>query len=235
MYEYKGRIRYSECDRFGRLSIAGVINYLQDVATLHSEDKNVGLSYLAEHDMGWVVTNYTMNITEFPKMGEEITIRTYPHSMRACVAFRTFEMLDGRGERFAEVISSWALMNIKEMKPVKVTDEMLAAYDPLICPDFSPATVKAKPEGEEKRVGSFTVSEAEIDTNGHMNNGAYARIAEKFLPEDFKFTSCVYIFKKMLFLDEKAEVFTSETSDGSLQIIFRKEGELCFMAQFRQD
>ncbi len=233
MYEYKGRVRYSECDRFGRLSIAGVINYLQDIATLHSEDKNVGLAYLAERDLGWVVTNYTMNIREFPKMGEEITIRTYPHSMKACVAYRTFEMVDSRGVRFAEVISTWALMNIKEMKPMKVTDEMLAAYNPLVCPDFSPAPIKVRPEGEEECVGSFTVSEAEIDTNGHMNNGAYARVAEKFLPDDFKFTSCVYVFKKMLFFEEKAEVSTSKTADGSLQIIFRKEGEMCFMAQFK--
>ncbi len=233
MYEYKSRVRYSECDRFGRLSIAGVINYLQDTATLHSEDKGVGLSYLAERNMGWVVTNYTMRITEFPKMGEEIIIKTYPHSMKSCVAYRSFEMIDGKGERFAEVISTWALMNIQEMKPVKAPEEMLEAYMPLVCPDFSPATVKVKPEGEEERVGGFTVSEAEIDTNGHMNNGAYARVAEKYLPEEFKFTSCVYAFKKMLFFEEKAEVFTSVTADGSRQIIFRKDGEVSFIAQFK--
>ncbi len=233
MYEYKGRVRYSECDRHGKLSIAGVINYLQDVAILHSEDKMVGVDYLADEEMGWVVTNYTMNIRRFPKLGEEITVRTYPHSMRACVALRSFEMLDEKGERFAEAISTWALMNIKDFKPVKISEEIIAAYQPMICPEFSPEPVKARPQGEEERVGHFTVSEAEIDTNGHMNNGAYARIAEKFLPDGFEFTSCTYVYKKMLFIDEKAEVFTSKTDDGSTQIIFRKDGELSFLAQFK--
>ncbi len=232
MYEYTGRVRYSECDRFGKLSTAGVINYLQDTATLHSEDKKVGLAYLAEHNIGWVVTNYTMRIRELPKMGDRITIRTYPHSMRACVAYRSFEMLNGKGERFAEVISTWALMNIKEMKPVKVTDEMLAAYDPLICPDFSPNSVKLKAEANGEKVGEFVVTEAEIDTNGHMNNGAYARIAEKFLPEDVKFENMVYSFKKMLFLDDKAEIFKAVTTDGSIQVQFMKNGEQIFLAQF---
>ena len=232
MYEFKSRVRYSECDRFGRLSISGVINYLQDTATLHSEDKNVGLSYLKEHDEGWVVTNYTMNINDFPKMGEEITVRTYPHDMKSCVAYRSFEMLDGRGKRFAAVNSTWTLMNIRELKPVKVSEEMLKAYDPLICPDFTPVSVKLKPEGTEEKVGAFKVTEAEIDTNGHMNNGAYARIADKFLPEDHKISSCAFQYKKMLFLDDEAQVFRAEKADGGLQIIFRKDGEICFMAEF---
>ncbi len=233
MYEYKGRIRYSECDRYGRLSIAGVIDYLQDIATLHSEDMNVGLAYLAERDLGWVVTNYTMNIRSLPKMGEEITIKTYPHSMKACVAARSFEMIDKKGERFAEAISTWALMNIKEMKPAKVTDEMLTAYDPLIRPEFTPETLKLKAEGDEEKVGEFKVSEAEIDTNGHMNNGAYARIAEKFLPDGFSLQSCAFAYKKMLFLDENAEVYRKVTDDGTVRILFKKDNEVCFIAQFK--
>ena len=159
-------------------------------------------------------------------------VRTYPHDMKSCVAYRSFEMLDGSGKRFAAVNSTWALMNIRELKPVKVSEEMLKAYDPLICPDFTPVSVKLKPEGTEEKVGAFKVTEAEIDTNGHMNNGAYARIADKFLPEDHKISSCAFQYKKMLFLDDEAQVFRAEKADGGLQIIFRKDGEICFMAEF---
>ena len=46
MYELQSRVRYSELDADARLSIIGIMNYLQDCSTLQSEDCGVGLDWL---------------------------------------------------------------------------------------------------------------------------------------------------------------------------------------------
>ena len=38
MFEFTSRVRYSECAPDYRLSLAGLVNYLQDCAVFHAED-----------------------------------------------------------------------------------------------------------------------------------------------------------------------------------------------------
>ena len=55
MYSFDGRVRYSECDGDGRLSLVSMMNYLQDCSTFHSEATGVGLGWLGEQGLGWIV------------------------------------------------------------------------------------------------------------------------------------------------------------------------------------
>jgi len=43
MYTFESRVRYSEMDEFGKLSVTGIMNYLQDCSTFQSEDLKLGL------------------------------------------------------------------------------------------------------------------------------------------------------------------------------------------------
>lgn len=47
MYTFDSRIRYSEIDRSGRLSIPAVVDYFQDCSAFQSEELGVGVEYLA--------------------------------------------------------------------------------------------------------------------------------------------------------------------------------------------
>ena len=80
MYEMKGRVRYSEVDSDGRLTIPALINYLQDCCTFQSEDLGVGLPYLRERGIGWFVTSWWIHVEKLPAMGEHITVKTWPYA-----------------------------------------------------------------------------------------------------------------------------------------------------------
>ena len=43
MYTFESRVRYSETDENGLLSIAGIVDYFQDVSTFQSEDLGIGV------------------------------------------------------------------------------------------------------------------------------------------------------------------------------------------------
>ena len=45
MYTFESRIRYSETDSEGKLTMASLINYFQDCSTFQSEDHGLGLDY----------------------------------------------------------------------------------------------------------------------------------------------------------------------------------------------
>ena len=46
MYAFDSRIRYSETDSEGRLTLNALLNYFQDCSTFHSEDVGLGIGYM---------------------------------------------------------------------------------------------------------------------------------------------------------------------------------------------
>ena len=57
MYTFDGRIRYSEVDRSRKLTVEKMIDYFQDSTSFQSEDLGIGLDYMAERGIAWVI-NY---------------------------------------------------------------------------------------------------------------------------------------------------------------------------------
>ena len=45
MYTFDSRVRYSETDENGNLSLESLIDYMQDCTNFQSEDLGVGLEY----------------------------------------------------------------------------------------------------------------------------------------------------------------------------------------------
>ena len=54
MYTFNSRVRYSETDEYGQLSLVGIINYMQDCSTFQSEDARVGVEYLDSNHKAWL-------------------------------------------------------------------------------------------------------------------------------------------------------------------------------------
>ena len=58
MYSFDSRVRYSEVDEDRKLSLTGVINYMQDCSTFQSEDLNMGIDYLTEKHRAWLLSSW---------------------------------------------------------------------------------------------------------------------------------------------------------------------------------
>ena len=79
MYEFQSRVRYSETDEEGMLTISALINYFQDCCSFQSEDIGRGVRYLREHACAWVLGGWEIALHRMPRYTEEIVIRTWPH------------------------------------------------------------------------------------------------------------------------------------------------------------
>ena len=74
MYELNSRVRYSETDIDAKLSLTGIMNYMQDCSTMQSEDAGVGIGYLEQEKKAWLLSSWQIMIERRP--ADEIVIRS---------------------------------------------------------------------------------------------------------------------------------------------------------------
>ena len=82
MYAFDSRIRYSETDSEGDLTLDALLNYFQDCSTFHSEDVGLGIGYMKEIGQVWVLSSWQIVVNRYPKLGEKVKIVTLPYELK---------------------------------------------------------------------------------------------------------------------------------------------------------
>ena len=77
MYEFDSRVRYSEVDHHGTMTVPALINYFQDCSTFQSEDLGIGTTVLKEEKRAWLLSYWQVILNRKPELGEKITIGTF--------------------------------------------------------------------------------------------------------------------------------------------------------------
>ena len=83
MYAFDSRIRYSETDSEGYLTLDALLNYFQDCSTFHSEDVGLGIGYMKEIGQVWVLSAWQIVVNRYPQLGEKVRIVTLPYELKA--------------------------------------------------------------------------------------------------------------------------------------------------------
>ena len=78
MYTFQSRIRYSEVGPDGKLTLESLLDYFQDVSTFHSEDLGLGVGYLKEKNMVWVLSSWQIVVERYPMLCEKVITGTAP-------------------------------------------------------------------------------------------------------------------------------------------------------------
>lgn len=135
MYEFKSRVRYSEIDHRGTMTLPALINYFQDSSTFHSEAVGLGMEYLREKQKAWVLSYWQVIVERYPKLGEEITVGTFATEFKGLYGNRNFYMNDSSGSRLACANSIWVFMDLAKGRPARPEAEQIEPYG--TCPLLS--------------------------------------------------------------------------------------------------
>lgn len=183
MYSFDSRIRYSEVDIDEKLPLDGIINYFQDCSTFHSEDVGIGLDYLIGHHRAWVLSSWQIIVDRYPKFGEHITVGTWAYAFQGFIGSRNFIMNDESGQQIACANSVWVYLNTETEKPARLDEFEQTAYvvEPMLDMEYAPRKIRLPKEYTRSR--DITVLEHHLDTNHHVNNGQYIKMALGLLPE----------------------------------------------------
>ena len=128
MYSFNSRVRFSETDPDKKLSITGLMNYLQDCSIFQSEDVGAGFSYMDQTKKSWLLSAWNVEVLRRPDVAEEITICTWPYDFKGIYGLRNFAIKDAEGNYLVKADSCWFLTSMETGRPVKPTAEDIAPY-----------------------------------------------------------------------------------------------------------
>ena len=219
MYTFDSRVRYSEVGVDGNLTIESLINYFQDCTTFHSEDVGLGVDYLNELHMVWMLSSWQICVNRYPHLCERIVIGTAPYEFRGFIGYRNFEMKTKEGEVLAYANSVWSLMDIQKMLPAKPSKQMLEGYvlNEKYPMEYAPRKI-AMPDGG-RDVEPFTVKQHHLDTNNHVNNGQYVRMALDCIPENLCIRQLRVEYKNQAKLNDVICPVVAESMDHGIYTI----------------
>lgn len=201
-YEFRSRVRYSECGEDCRLNLGGVVNYFQDAATFQGEELGIGIRYLKDRKMAWILAAWQIYTDHMPKLGEMVTARTWAYSFNSFYGLRNLVLEDESGQAAAWANSVWVLMNMERNRPVKVPQILIERYgeDEKLDMEYSPRRIAALPGGDYME--PFPIHKGHLDSNHHVNNGQYIQMALDYLPNGFQIYETRVEYKKQAFLGD---------------------------------
>lgn len=183
MYQFESRVRYSETDSRGKLTLEGIMEYYEDCTTFQSEDIGLGLQHLKESHRVWVLSFVQIGINRYPNLGERIVIQTIPYDIKGFLGYRNFVMRTQEDEVLSYANTMWTYLDTDTGRPIKAPDSMAEAYGlseryPM---EYAPRKI-AMPENQIA-FGEIVVKPHHLDTNDHVNNVEYVRMARELMQD----------------------------------------------------
>lgn len=178
MYSFNSRIRYSETDENAVLTVGSLINYFQDCSTFQTEDCGAGLDWLSAQHLAWVLSYWQIDVFRLPRLYEQVRVGTVPYALKGFMGLRNYYM-DVGAERLAVANSVWALMDMEKMVPARITPEHAERYtlEEKLPMEYLDRKVKVPEGGDVWEAEPVVITHAHLDTNRHVNNGQYVRMA----------------------------------------------------------
>lgn len=225
MYYLDSRVRYSEIDVDARLSLTGIMNYMQDCSTFHSEDLGVGISYLENQGRAWLLSAWQISILRRPALGERIRVGTWPYAFKGIYGYRNYVILDEEGKYLVKANSCWFLMDLGTGRPTRVTEADVAPYgkeEPRVDMDYAKQKIQVPEDISE--AGRIQVMKHQIDTNHHVNNAQYVDMAREVLPEGRTIGEIRAEYKKAAVLGDQVILMRGESPEGFVISLQDPEG-----------
>lgn len=218
MYSFKSKIRYSEVDQNCFLTLDKLIDYFQDCSIFHSESIGLGVDNLMETKHCWMLTAWQIVIDRMPRLTEEVVISTWPYSFRGFNGGRNFQMTDEDGNSIARADSQWVFVDAMTGHPTRCTDDQINGYK-LEEKMELPCDAKRirMPEDCDDRP-SFFVRKDQIDTNHHVNNGQYVKMALEELPENIEVHQLRAEYRRQAVLGD--EIFPKVKHEDGVWTVF---------------
>lgn len=183
MYTFESRVRYSECDRNATLTVTGLINYLQDCSTFQSDSLGATVEHYHDLGMAWFLSSWQIDVMKLPKLEDEIVIGTLPYDFQSLYGMRNFWIDDKAGNRLVAANSVWFLMDLKAGRPVRIPQSEMDTYKCEERIDMNYESRKLNMPTEYEQMDDVVVTIHMLDTNNHVNNGQYIRLAELLFNE----------------------------------------------------
>lgn len=222
LYETTYTIRTFDVDANGFVRPVTLLGFLQEAASEHMMLLGGSVRALMAEGLTWVLSRVHLRIERYPRRGHEVTVRTWPSLREGRFTCREFELFDQTGTVVARATTSWAVIDFKTRRPVRVDRHPPYPLMPrrVIDDDFGSLPVLGDSQTEER----FRVRRSDLDLNRHVNHMVYVgwaldavseEVAETLMPVSLEIG-----YRAEALAGEEVTVSSSctEDDDGTLVI-----------------
>ncbi|MCR4587176.1 MAG: acyl-[acyl-carrier-protein] thioesterase [Lachnospiraceae bacterium] len=231
-FTFTSRVRYSEVDADRELSLVSVLNYFQDCSTFQSEDLDIGLVYLRDRHLFWVINSWQIDVLRYPALGEKITIGTQPYELKGFMGLRNFMMWDEQEKLVVKANSVWSLLDTETYRPMKCTPEILEKYTITEKIDMEYLPRKIALPNEMEKQDELVIARHHLDTNQHVNNGKYVEIGAEYVQHNNKPVRLRAEYLKSAMLGDTMTVYTGAVQKSQLVKLADTEGKAFAILSF---
>ena len=193
------------------LALPGFMALVQEASLFHTFSIPNAFEYYDEMNWVWVLTHWQTEIYDYPKVGDEINVSTWPVRFKGYFGERGFEAVSTGGKILLAANSNWILLDRTTHAPVRPNEFICNKYGQwfpyVLEKDF------AMPKFESfvpLSTHHYAANRRDMDTNDHVNNIKYLEWVYCYIPDDiyrnYRPKSLKVAYKKETLLGDKLEI-----------------------------
>ncbi len=177
MYIRELTVLPSDASCHGELKLHGLLDHLQDTASLAATGLEGGPTQVLARGYSWVLLRYEVELLRrLPAMDEHFIVKTFHDMNHGYRTLRVFQVETPSGIPLVWAKTSWLLLDLAAGRPVRPAahlPEFLSRDTEPIDPDFRDIPDFPEPSAGEVHETVYPVRFHDLDANGHVNNAVY--------------------------------------------------------------
>ena len=183
LYTHTTPITYYDLDYCGNVKLSALLKIVHIAADKNASEIGIGFATLHPLNISFILQRFSLNISQMPKYGDTVTIRTWPADITRGTFVRKGDMYSNSGKKIMEWASLWILFDLNARKIIK------PSALPVEVPAIGDEGVGIEPQkiilpqdlGRTHHSYLHTVRYSDVDTNIHMNNSVYGDLVGNVL------------------------------------------------------
>lgn len=215
-FEQTFRVGLRDIGIDNKLTNYGILSYLEDIGTAHSDTVGFGVKDIYTKHRAWLLMDWKLNVIKRLEFGENVTVKTWTPIIEKQTfhVYRNFEVLNENGEVIATATSKWIFYDTENLKIVKVDESFIDLFKAEGSEkEAADQITRLKEPSSFESIYEYVINRGDIDVNKHMHNLNYLKLAYEALPEDVFFgeepKSLHIMYKNQIKLGAKVKCFYS--------------------------
>ena len=240
IHEKRFEVRYSELSgRFGQdgsfakrcADLPAIITYWQDTSMAQTamlerdaHTRSASAAYV------WFLLSWRAEVYRYPAYGETVVSRTWATGFEGVYGYRDFVLLSESGERLAAASTVWAGLDAVTGRLKRCTQEIMDTYGTCADRAFDTETPwKMQLGGKRSRIAEISTRKSDIDSNVHVNNVNYIRMALDAYSGEHDIRKLAVNYKKAAVF---GDVICIEKDENGAFILCDTDGDVFAAVQF---
>lgn len=213
-------IRYTDVDFKDDIKLSSLMSVLEESACISADELGFGYADIAPRGIGFILANWYIKLARPIKLGEQLTVHTWPMKPKNTIFLREFEVYSGE-EKVCVASTRWCMVDLKTFAVLPTSaffEGDTREYNDFRAVEFNSWRIAPVKDGEKRYEKIVSVSD--YDHYFHMNNTKYADVClDAFTVEELDGV-CIedvqITYVKQCKRGEKLEIFRSVDGDFCL-------------------